>query len=87
MNKAVILVSVLVLSVSLLVTGCGAKKESSKTKSVSVDTGAGKELQVANVQLFPSSFASAGTKSMDVVFKVTNPYKGQSNVLRTVIRL
>jgi len=76
MKKVAVLVSILTLSLSLLCIGCsGSKKTSSQTssKTTPVDTGTSNQLQVTNVQLFPSPYSS--TKDMDVVFKVTNPYK------------
>jgi len=73
-KKAAILVSALALSVSLLVMGCGTKKESSRTTPV--NTATGKELQITNVQLFQLPYQSSSSpKVIDVVFKATNPYK------------
>ena len=76
MKKVAVLISILTLSLSLLCYGCGgAKKTSSQTssKTTPVDTGTSNQLQVTNVQLFPSPYSS--TKDMDVIFKVTNPYR------------
>ena len=74
MRKIAVLVSILALALSLLVTGCGdAKKTSSQTTPI--DTGAGKELQVTNVQVVPNASESTSSKAVTVAFKVTNPYK------------